>query len=102
MQYLAIYGNWTYEYIGYDKSWNDMLEMLRNGEIDLISNIQKTPEREVDFLFSEEPIAYSSAILTTKQQNHANFETEYADWPSITIGMIDGSIRNKEDRKSVV
>src|SRR5574344_191346 len=46
LQKLARYTNWSYEYIGYEKSWNDMQQMLADGKIDILTSAQKTPERE--------------------------------------------------------
>ena len=42
LQQLYVYANWTYEYVGYDKSWEDMLGMLESGEIDLLTSVYKT------------------------------------------------------------
>src|SRR5574344_713475 len=64
LQKIARYTNWTYEYIGYDKSWNDMQQMLADGKIDILTSAQKTPEREKYFAFSDKAIGTSSAILT--------------------------------------
>jgi len=36
-----------------DKSWAEMLEMAQRGELDMISNANKTPERERYLLFTE-------------------------------------------------
>lgn len=45
LRLAARYLDLDYEYIGYDKSWDEIQEMLKNGEIDLLTSIQKTPER---------------------------------------------------------
>ena len=42
MQKIGRYLPVQYEYIGYDKSWNDMLDMLEKGEIDVLTGGQKT------------------------------------------------------------
>ena len=39
-----------------DKSWTEILEMAQRGELDMISNANKTPERE-RYLFFTEPIS---------------------------------------------
>lgn len=67
LQQLARYTGWRYEYVGYDKSWNDAQKMLENGEIDLLTSAQKTEEREKKFDFSEDPIGYSSTILPSRR-----------------------------------
>ena len=66
---IGRYTDWQYEYIGYDKGWHDMFAMLDAGEIDLITAAQKTPEREAKYIFSEKPMAYSSMMMTTLEDN---------------------------------
>ena len=36
LQMISQYSHLNFDYVGYDKSWNDMLTMLENGEIDLV------------------------------------------------------------------
>ena len=43
---MARYWDVDYEYVGYDKSWDDMQQMLEDGEIDMVTSPSKTPERE--------------------------------------------------------
>lgn len=40
-----------YEYVGYDQSWDDMQQMLEDGEIDMVTSARKTPDREEKFDF---------------------------------------------------
>ena len=35
LQMIAGYANFKYIYVGYQKAWNDMLDMLDSGEIDM-------------------------------------------------------------------
>ena len=60
LQRLAAHGDWTYEYLGYDGSYADALDMLRRGEVDVVTSVSKTPEREKEFLFSALPIGTNS------------------------------------------
>ena len=46
---VAAYAGWTYEYV--IGSWSMLMQMLRNGEIDLLSDVSYTPEREDYMLF---------------------------------------------------
>ena len=45
LQMMLRYNNWKYEYVGYDKNWGDMLDMLDSGEIDMVTLANKSPER---------------------------------------------------------
>ncbi|WP_019613719.1 transporter substrate-binding domain-containing diguanylate cyclase [Psychromonas ossibalaenae] len=55
--------------------WNDYLGMLENGEIDLITNIKITPEREQYALFTQyNPLKAIDGLLTSNEKSH------YADF----------------------
>lgn len=94
LQRLAIHGGWSYEYVGYDGSYADALDMLRSGEVDIVTSVSKTPEREEEFLFSEEPIGRKSAILTVKSGNHSVVAGDYATYEGITVGMLESNSQN--------
>ena len=49
-QKIAAYTGWTYEYV--EGNWLDLLVMLQNGELDLLSDVSYTPERAKNMLFS--------------------------------------------------
>ncbi len=94
LQRLYVYVNWTYEYIGYERSWEDMLTMLENGEIDLLTGVHMTDQRLEQFDFSSEPVGYSSTIVTAKTGNSAYASGNYGEWDGVRVGMIPGSNRN--------
>ena len=94
LQLLARYTNWKYEYIGHDKSWNEMQQMLADGEIDLLTSAQKTPERESLFAFSRRPIGTSSMILTVKAGDDRFTAGDYSTYEGMRIGLLRGNSRN--------
>lgn len=94
LQRMARYTNWVYEYIGYEENWDTMQDMLENGEIDLLTSAQKTPEREEKFEFSDEPIGSSATILTVKAGNTKYTAENYDNYDQIRVGMIEGNSRN--------
>lgn len=93
IQKILRYSNATAEYVGYDKSWSQMQEMLEDGEIDILTSAQKTPEREEKFDFSE-PIGTSAAILTVKAGNDNYVAGEYPTYQNMRVGVIEGNSRN--------
>lgn len=95
LQYLARYTNFYYEYVGYDKSWREMQDMLERGEIDLLTSAQKTKDRLERFDFSDDPIGYSAVILTVKAGDNRYVTEEYSQLNGIRIGMLEGSSRNE-------
>ena len=94
LQEMGRYGSWTYEYVGYDRSWSEMQDMLASGEIDILTSAQKTPEREEKFAFSSEPIGTNSAILTVKSGDTRWTAGDYATYEGMRIGLVKGSSRN--------
>ena len=69
LQMLRFYNDWEYEYVGYDKNWEDMLEMLEKGEIDMVTSARRTPEREEKFLFSSIPIGIKATRLSVRDDD---------------------------------
>ena len=53
-QSVAAYTGWTYEYV--KAGWSDLLQMMKNGEIDLMAGVSYTGDRAQDMLFSELPM----------------------------------------------
>ena len=62
LQYISGYTSWKYEYVGYDKSWSEMQNMLERGKIDLLTSAQKTDDRLERFDFSDQSIGTSSVF----------------------------------------
>ncbi|MDO5134541.1 MAG: transporter substrate-binding domain-containing protein [Eubacteriales bacterium] len=94
LQMIAPYGNFEYEYVGYDKSWAEMQQMLINGEIDLVTSAHKTPDRERLFDFSRKSIGSSYTILTTRPENTEYSTEDYSTLEGIRVGLLEGNSRN--------
>ena len=95
LQRLAIHGGWSYEYVGYDSSYAEALDMLRDGEVDIVTSVSKTPEREREFLFSDQDIGSNSTIFTVKAGNEDIVEGDYSTYDGITVGMLEGNSKNE-------
>jgi signal transduction histidine kinase len=96
LQLLARYSNWDYEYVGYDKSWEEMQEMLANGQLDLLTSAHKTPDRESRFAFSDRPVGYSNIIFTTLPGNERFTAGSYQSYNGARVGLLRGNSRNQE------
>ncbi len=99
LQRLAIHGGWSYEYIGYDSSYADALTMLQNGEVDIVTSVSRTPEREEQFLFSDQNIGVNSTIFTVKSGNQDIIEGDYTTYEGISVGMLEGNSKNANFEK---
>ena len=95
LQHLSTYANWTYQYVGYDKSWNECLDMLDRGEIDILTSAQKTPEREERFDYSGLPIGSSATIITARAGTINYAPGDYGKWNGIRVGLLRGNSRNE-------
>ncbi|MDE6625899.1 MAG: transporter substrate-binding domain-containing protein [Lachnospiraceae bacterium] len=93
LQMISQYSHLNFDYVGYDKSWNDMLDMLENGEIDMVSSARKTPDREARFAFSY-PIGRNSTILSVLADNTKYHSGEYATYNGMRVGLLAGSSQN--------
>ena len=91
LQKIKRYLPYRYEYIGYDKSWDEMLTMLENGEIDILTAAAKTPEREERFEYSQNVIGVNTAILTVKAGNTRMVTKNYATYDGARIGLLSSS-----------
>lgn len=63
--------------------WSEYLEKLRNKEIDVISNIKVTPERQKYMIFTHNSASTSVDGLLTRQGEY--FSTDFSDIKSIAI-----------------
>ena len=96
LQMMLRYNDWKYEYVGYDKNWGDMLDMLENGEIDLVTLANKTPEREEKFDYSEKSIGTSSVIMTISGKNTQIIAGDYETYNEAVVGLVEGSSHNEK------
>ena len=65
---IAAYTGWSYEYV--TGSWSDLLQMLINGEIDLMSDVSYTEERAEKMLYPDLPMGTEEYYLFTGPDNH--------------------------------
>ena len=73
------------EYVGYGKNWNELLQMLQNGELDILTNAQKSPEREQIFAFTK-PTGITSGLLNVRADNTKFIAGDYATYNGMRIG----------------
>ncbi len=80
---IAAYTGWRYEYVS--ASWPELLQMLIDGEIDLMSDVSRTEEREEKMLFSSLPMGAEDYYLFISSKNR---EITAADLSSLNGKMI--------------
>ncbi len=91
---ISQYSHLNFVYTGYDKSWEEMLEMLERGEIDVVTSARKTRERTETFAFSL-PIERNSTVLSIQKQNTKIRFGDYDTYNNMTVGLLAGSSQNQ-------
>ena len=84
LRLMARYWDVDYEYVGYDKSWDDMQQMLEDGEIDMVTSPRITPEREEKFDFAR-PIGTNNGILTVRSDNSTIVDGNYSTYNGMRV-----------------
>ena len=87
LQDMAKYENLNYAYLGYDCDVNEIMDMLENGEVDIVPMLRKTPEREERFDFSAEPISNVATMLTVKAGNRSIVAGDYSTYDGMIVGV---------------
>ena len=93
LQMISQYSHLNFDYVGYDASWNDMLTMLENGEIDVVTSARKNPEREDKFAFSY-PVGRNSTVISVLADNTEFHSGDYKSYDGMCIGLLSGSSQN--------
>ncbi|MDE7373456.1 MAG: transporter substrate-binding domain-containing protein, partial [Clostridia bacterium] len=95
---VSQYSHINFQYTEYDASWDDMLDLLEKGKIDVTTSASKTPEREEKFDFSL-PIGRRKTVLSIKHTNNDEDDKyirgDYSTYNGIRIGLVKGSSQNK-------
>ena len=94
LRYMSRYLDVSYEYVGYDKSWAEMLRMLDDGEIDMVTFANKTEERKEKYDFSR-PIGFCSTALFVREDNRAVIPGDYSTYEGLRIGLVEDNAQNK-------
>ncbi|MBQ3786187.1 MAG: transporter substrate-binding domain-containing protein [Lachnospiraceae bacterium] len=88
---LAAYTGWEYEYV--EGSWTDLLQMLKDGQIDMMSNISYTDERARDILYASIPMGTESYYIFVSPDNTKITAEDYSSLNGMTVGVAQGSIQ---------
>ncbi len=91
---ISQYSHLNFEYTGYDKSWEEMQEMLKRGEIDMVTSARKTKQRAETFAFSL-PIERNSTVLSIHKNNTKIRSGDYSTYNGMTVGLVAGSSQNQ-------
>jgi len=90
-QAIAAYTGWTYEYVKGD--WSELLGMLQNGEIDLMSALSYTDERAETMLFSDQPMGEEKYYIYADLANSNISASDLTTLNGKSIAMMEQSVQ---------
>lgn len=88
MQNLSKYMQCTFSYVGYDKTANECVDMLRNGELDIYTAARSTPERQSEFAISKHLSITATTCMNVKVGNNKVVEGDYSTYNGLRIGLL--------------
>ena len=88
---IAAYTGWTYEYV--EDSWPNLFQMLKDGKIDLLSDVSYKPERAESMLFPELPMGTESYYIYIDAENRDLTGSRPASFNGSRIGVNEGSVQ---------
>lgn len=88
MQGLSRYMQCTFDYVGYDKTPEQCVDMLRKGELDLYTAARVTDARRQEFAISRHPAITASTCMNVKVTNTKVVAGDYATYNGLRIGLL--------------
>ena len=88
---IAAHTGWEYEYV--DDSWPNLLQMLIDGEIDLLSDVSYTEERSSLMLYSSLPMGAESYYIYVDADNTGISSENLQSMNGKRIGVNKGSFQ---------
>ena len=90
-QKISAYTGWTYEYV--EDSWPNLLQKLKDGEIDLLSDVSYKPEREQYMYFSDLAMGTEAYYIYIDADNREITSENLSSFNGKKIGVNKDSIQ---------
>lgn len=90
---LTAYTGWEYEYV--NGTWSELLQKLKDGEIDLLSDVSYLDERAESILYSSIPMGTESYYIYVSPENKEITSENYSALQGKKIGVTKGSIQKE-------
>ena len=88
---IAAYTGWKYEYV--EGGWSELMQMLQDGRIDLLSDVSFTEERAEKMLYSHLPMGTEAYYLFTAPNNPEIRMENVSSLNGKKIGVIRGTVQ---------
>lgn len=89
LEKIAGITGWKYEYV--NTTWAESLEMLEDGELDILPHVQYTSERAEKYLFPAYNMGMNCACLLTRDDRTDIYYNDYEAFDGMKIGGITGT-----------
>ncbi len=90
---IAAYTGWEYEYV--QGTWSELLEKLKKGEIDLLSDVSYSEERASEILYSSLPMGTEAYYIFVSPNNQDITAKNLSSLNGKRIGVTRNSIQKK-------
>ena len=90
---VAAYTGWEYEYV--EGSWSELLEKLKKGEIDLMSNVSYSEERAEHMLYTSLPMGTDAYYIYTNPDNEEISADNISSLNGKKVGVTKNSIQRE-------
>ncbi|MDD2955512.1 MAG: transporter substrate-binding domain-containing protein [Oscillospiraceae bacterium] len=90
---ISRYTGWKYEYV--HGTWNECMDWLERGEIDLLFPAEYSEERAEKYGFSTISCCVDYVALLANKDNDALYYEDFAYYDGITVGVIQGNFLNE-------
>ena len=90
---VAAYTDWEYEYE--EGSWTELLQKLKDGKIDLMSNVSYSEERSEEMLFSSIPMGTESYYVFVSPDNDEITSDNIVSLNGKRVGVTKNSIQKE-------
>ena len=88
LQALAEYAHWDFVYV--PAPWEECLDMVKRGDIDILFDVSKTPERQAWYNYSSEAMGTEMCYLITRSDSKLNYN-DYKNFNGMLVGYEQGS-----------
>ena len=94
---IAVYTGWNYEYV--EGSWPELMQMLIDGKIDLMSDVSYTDERAEIMMFSSLPMGAEEYYIFISPDNEEINKDDLSTFNGKKVGANKGSVQADFFRK---
>lgn len=93
LQEIAKYTGWQYEFVL--GTWDECLQRLKKGEIDLLGPMQRTDQRLQDFAFPEREMGYEYGVMYAHADNVTVHYEDFESFRGLRVGLVRGNYYNE-------